>query len=95
MESNKAGFQEKEKDTQREMMEEKGMEKCKDPQKDPQGRQYFTETVTGAGKRDTPKEDVRKWEKGSKETAIRVGNKDTHGISALNTHTAREREKEE
>ena len=95
VENSRAGIQEKEKDTQRAMTEEKETGKCKDPRKDLQERQYSTEIATDAGKRDTPKERVRKWEKDSREIATRVENKDTHGINVQNSHTGKEKEREE
>ena len=83
------------KDMGKEKTVERGKARCKDHQKDPRARRYSTEIAMDVGNQDTRRVDAHTWEKDSKETATRVGEKDTPGISAPNTHMARERGKVE
>ena len=71
-ENSKGGIQERGKATKKEMTRGKGKEKCKDHQKVQPGKRFSTEIAMDAENRDTPKEDVRNWERGSEETATHV-----------------------
>ena len=66
-----------------------------DHRKGQQGRPYFKDHATTAGRRDTRREDVHIWEKALTGTATRVGLQDTLGTSVQSSHMEREREKGE
>ena len=71
-ESNQTGAQGKEKGMEKEMTGEREKGKCKDLQKDRQGKPYSMGLATTAKCQDTQQRPVRRWEKDSKETATHV-----------------------
>jgi len=94
VESNRAGIRGKEKDMERAQTEEKEKEKCKDHPKDQQAKPYSTANAMDAENKDTPKEDVHKWERGSRGIAIHVEERDIHGINVPSSHMEKPKEKE-